>query len=190
MTGFQIRLCATVKISNAPSTNASICLPFVQFQYFSKLLNPTSLTSKRWPKKASCHFLRLNEEAWKNLWDSEHVTFKDQYFHHTETSQLICIANQLTGFYMMEWLVVHGLKQLTSDDSINLAVFQLLSYFPLARWKRCRYDEKKMKIKMKKISKSRRYNFIFLWIKISHKTLSILIFWMRAWMNNTIHIQI
>ena len=21
--------------------------------------------------------------------------------HHTETSQLICIANQLTGFYMM-----------------------------------------------------------------------------------------
>ena len=32
--------------------------------------------------------------------------FNDQYSHHIETSQLICRANQLTGFYMMRTLVV------------------------------------------------------------------------------------
>ena len=32
--------------------------------------------------------------------------------HHKETSQLICIANQLTGFYMRGWLVVKGLTVL------------------------------------------------------------------------------
>ena len=31
--------------------------------------------------------------------------------HHIETSQLIYIANQLTGFYMMGTLVVNGLKK-------------------------------------------------------------------------------
>ena len=35
--------------------------------------------------------------------------FNDQYSHHIETSQLICKANQLTGFYMMGTLVVKGL---------------------------------------------------------------------------------
>ena len=31
-------------------------------------------------------------------------------FPYIETSQLICSANQLTGFYMMGTLVVKGLK--------------------------------------------------------------------------------
>ena len=31
-------------------------------------------------------------------------------FHHIETSQLICRANQLTGFYMMRTFVVKGLR--------------------------------------------------------------------------------
>ena len=30
----------------------------------------------------------------------------DQCFNHIETSQLICFANQLTGFYMMRTLIV------------------------------------------------------------------------------------
>ena len=30
--------------------------------------------------------------------------------HHIETSQLICSANQLTGFYVMKTLVVKRLK--------------------------------------------------------------------------------
>ena len=30
--------------------------------------------------------------------------------HHIETSQLTCIANQLTGFYMIENIVVNELK--------------------------------------------------------------------------------
>ena len=34
----------------------------------------------------------------------------DQCSHHIETSQLICSANQLTGFYMMRTLVVKGLN--------------------------------------------------------------------------------
>ena len=32
---------------------------------------------------------------------------KNQWFSHIETSQLICFANQLPGFYMMEILVVN-----------------------------------------------------------------------------------
>ena len=35
--------------------------------------------------------------------------FKVQFSYHIETSQLICRANQLTGFYMMGTLVVKGL---------------------------------------------------------------------------------
>ena len=35
--------------------------------------------------------------------------FNDQCSHHIETSQLICRRNQLTGFYMMETLVVKRL---------------------------------------------------------------------------------
>ena len=31
--------------------------------------------------------------------------------NHIETSQLICIANQLTGFYLMGTLVVKGLTK-------------------------------------------------------------------------------
>ena len=38
--------------------------------------------------------------------------FNDQCSHHIETSQLICRANQLTGFYMMGTLVVKGLMQI------------------------------------------------------------------------------
>ena len=35
--------------------------------------------------------------------------FNDQCSHHIETSQLICSASQLTGFYMMGTLVIKGL---------------------------------------------------------------------------------
>ena len=41
-------------------------------------------------------------------------TFNDQCPHHIETSQLICSANQLTGFYMMETLVVTRLNKGTN----------------------------------------------------------------------------
>ena len=37
-------------------------------------------------------------------------SFNDQCFHHIKTSQLICRANQLAGFYMTGTLVVKGLK--------------------------------------------------------------------------------
>ena len=36
--------------------------------------------------------------------------FNDPCSNHVETSQLICSANQLTGFYMIGTLVVKGLK--------------------------------------------------------------------------------
>ena len=35
--------------------------------------------------------------------------FNDQCSHRIETSQLICTASQLTGFYMMRTLIVKGL---------------------------------------------------------------------------------
>ena len=44
----------------------------------------------------------------KNSFVAE-VTFKRQICHNTETSQLICSANQLTGFYMMTTLAFNEL---------------------------------------------------------------------------------
>ena len=41
--------------------------------------------------------------------NQEQLPFNDQCSHHIETSQLICSANQQTGFYMMGTLVVKRL---------------------------------------------------------------------------------
>ena len=41
--------------------------------------------------------------------NAQHYPFSDQCSHHIETSQLICRANQLTGFHMMGTLVAKGL---------------------------------------------------------------------------------
>ena len=47
-----------------------------------------------------------------------------------ETSQLICSENQLTGFYMMETLVVKGLK--SSTRSCDL--YMIFLTFEWIRW--------------------------------------------------------
>ena len=39
------------------------------------------------------------------------LLIKRQSCHHTETSQLICRANQLTGFYMMATLAFNELRK-------------------------------------------------------------------------------
>ena len=49
--------------------------------------------------------------------------FNNQCFHHIETNQLICTANQLTGFYMMGTLVVKGLIEICVD---NILIFLAL----------------------------------------------------------------
>ena len=41
-----------------------------------------------------------------------HKKFNPLTTHHIETSQLICSANQLTGFFIMGTLVVTGLKDM------------------------------------------------------------------------------
>ena len=48
-------------------------------------------------------------------------------FSYIETSQLICSANQLTGFYMMGTLAVKGLKQPSKKVTRN-RVFQICSW--------------------------------------------------------------
>ena len=40
---------------------------------------------------------------------------KRQSCHHTETSQLICSANQFTGFYMMATLAFNELRRISGD---------------------------------------------------------------------------
>ena len=46
--------------------------------------------------------------------------------YHIETSQLICSANQLTGFYMMGTLVVNGLNQPEEDYQFKILEPKLL----------------------------------------------------------------
>ena len=68
------------------------------------------------------------------------LTFNDQCSHHT--SQLICSANQLTGFYMMRTLVVQGFKLEISKVTV-LEIHQksqngyLQWIFSLWRWLWC-----------------------------------------------------
>ena len=47
-----------------------------------------------------------------------------QCSHHIETSQLNCSANELTGFYMIEILIVNALmKELILHDHITVENF-------------------------------------------------------------------
>ena len=48
-------------------------------------------------------------------------------FPYIETSQLICRANQLTGFYMMGTLVVKGLRKIIYDDGLYLILNILMA---------------------------------------------------------------
>ena len=60
--------------------------------------------------------------------------FNDQCSHHIETSQLICRANQVTGFYMMRTLVVKWFKKIPriwiQVISFNFLDFSKLWDFP------------------------------------------------------------
>ena len=47
----------------------------------------------------------------------------DQCSHHIETSQLICSANQLTGFYMMGTLVDKWLSSEKSHREMNIGKY-------------------------------------------------------------------
>ena len=56
----------------------------------------------------------------KILCQGSSPNFNDQCSHHKETSQLICRANQLTGFYIKGTLVV---KRLSEFEPTNKLVF-------------------------------------------------------------------
>ena len=51
---------------------------------------------------------------------------KSRICHHIETSQLICWANQLTGFYMMTTITFNELT--TSILNVNMCNFYNLLY--------------------------------------------------------------
>ena len=63
--------------------------------------------------------------AAKALYDIK--PFNGQCSHYIETSQLICIANQLTGFYMMGTLAVKGLM---ISDNLFQTTFNMNSNSP------------------------------------------------------------
>ena len=53
------------------------------------------------------------------------LSIEDQSCHHVETSQMICFANQLTGFCMIATLVFNGLLMIISGKvtcSLNLCI--------------------------------------------------------------------
>ena len=66
------------------------------------------------------HFIdsRRVEVVYKQLFFIKPI--KCQSYPHIETSQLICTANQFTGFYMRATLALNGFKR---DSNVN--VFQL-----------------------------------------------------------------
>ena len=60
--------------------------------------------------------------------------FNCQCFPHIETSQLICKANQLTGFYMRETLAINGLNsKLTEKNLKRIGCITNLEHFGLSQ---------------------------------------------------------
>ena len=55
--------------------------------------------------------LKISEKLMYEFWYDYILTVKCQCCSHIKTSQLICIANQLTGFYMRAALALNGLNQ-------------------------------------------------------------------------------
>ena len=53
------------------------------------------------------------------FWGLYYLPFNDQCPSHIETSQLICIANQLTGFYVRGTLIVKELIQIYAEYRIS-----------------------------------------------------------------------
>ena len=85
--------------------------------YFFSIFFRWILTAKKVWGYTILLTLRFNNFIWlrfifihSSLFIQKLYPFNDQCSHHTETSQLICRANQLTGFYMIGTLVVKGLK--------------------------------------------------------------------------------
>ena len=66
----------------------------------------------------------------------------DQCSHHIETSQLICGANQLTGFYMMGTLVDKGLRLFTV-----ICFLLIFTFYIQTRKKFCQQNRIKLKSK-------------------------------------------
>ena len=52
----------------------------------------------------------------------QHSLIKRQSCHHIETSQLICPANQLTGFYMTTTLVFNELISVKERSNVDLVI--------------------------------------------------------------------
>ena len=55
-----------------------------------------------------------------------YININDQCSHYIETSQLICSADQLTGFYIMETLVVKGLSAFVKNFKSRINTLQLI----------------------------------------------------------------
>ena len=70
------------------------------------------------------------------------LTHSVQVFPHIETSQLICCANQLTGFYMRATLALNGFKQLAFGWQIEK---QLSALKPLSLSSNKNYRLKEIK---------------------------------------------
>ena len=57
----------------------------------------------------NCHPVETSQEMWF-LYDAKFDLYHNVGYYHIETSPLICIANQSTGFYMEETSVMKDLK--------------------------------------------------------------------------------
>ena len=89
------------------------------FFYFSENVYP-NMTSPWTLYYVSYHAYHLNFDQHKQM--NLHCLKRNHFSHypikfkccpHTETSQLTCTANQLTGFYMRATLALNGLNQST-----------------------------------------------------------------------------
>ena len=94
------------------------------FTFFELLIQETKKKSWFWIEilfPLQIWLLKWNITQFRILWKKDYKdhsvaqSINCQYCFYIETSQLICTANQLTGFYMRATLAVIGLSQTKND---------------------------------------------------------------------------
>ena len=138
------------------------CCSYIQNTEGSRLelKNFSNFTGKHPKEKAStqgfiCDILRNIQKRIFTKYSVDHLQLiKYQSCHYIETSQLICSANQFTGFYMIATLEFNEL--ILTENTTQKMKFSIQEFFS-------KFDQIRRKLRMRSrlLKKSLMENFIF-----------------------------
>ena len=87
------------------------CFPVSRPTSFPVILISSISRKKLRSEIQLCKYRTITDILKNSFFKVSWVVFNEgQWFHHTETSQLVCTANRLNGFYMFGLLFVRELR--------------------------------------------------------------------------------